>query len=110
MSNSKNERAPMNIVMTFYGPKVGHGKNAYYPVVKKNRGSDPQEVLSNIMRHLSRNSYGATVVEAHDEEYGELLLVVTYHIGESMKIMFEADRKRPVLLTDFPEKGENHGK
>lgn len=100
MSESKR-----NIVTTYFGPTIGEGDNAYKPVVKITRGSNPMELVGNVARNMAQQRWGEPVVvaEAHDEEYGELLLVATMFIGEHFQIMFEADRSRPIIVTDFDE-------
>jgi hypothetical protein len=65
-------------------------------------GSNRIEVLPNITRNMMLNKYGADVAMAYDEEYGELLLVATYKIGERFRVVFEGDVHQPVLITDFP--------
>lgn len=91
-----------SIVTTYYGP--GRGKKK--PVVKVTRGSNPMEVVANISRNMMNNRYGAVVAESHDEEYGELLCVATYHIGETFRVVLERDPMKPICITDFDEEGE----
>lgn len=86
------------LITTYYGPRKA--------VLKKTRGSRIEELLPNIMRHFTRNDYGATVAESIDEETGELLFVVSYRIGEKLQVVFERDVKRPVCVTDIPEDDE----
>lgn len=77
---------------TYYG--VGRNK----PVVKTTRGSKLNECLPNICRHMTDNDYGAIVADVTDLETGELLLVVTYHIGEDLKVGFRQNVKHPVCV------------
>jgi hypothetical protein len=92
---------PRIIKTTYYGQP--HKKGGKKPVVKVTYGSNPLEVLPNITRHMVRNDYGAVVASAEDTEYGELLLVATYFIGESFKVGFEQDVRRPVCVTNIEE-------
>jgi hypothetical protein len=85
------------IQTTYYGP--GRGKKK--PVVRVTYGSNRHEILPNIMRRLTQNLDGAVVVEVIDQEYGELLLVVTMWPGESIRVVFKQDVKNPVLCTNF---------
>lgn len=88
-----------NLVTTYYGP----GRKR--PVTKTTRGSRREEILPNICRNLTRNAYGAVVAECHDEETGELLLVVTYWIGAKLAVVFEQDVTHPICITNIdPEK------
>jgi hypothetical protein len=81
------------IQTTYYGP--GRKK----PVVKVTHGSNRHEILPNIMRRLTQNLDGATVVEVIDvENHGELLLVVTMFPGESIRVAFKK-ATHPVLVT-----------
>ncbi|MGZ8887998.1 MAG: hypothetical protein ACXW1D_00400 [Halobacteriota archaeon] len=81
----------------YFGP--GRGK----PVVKTTRSSRRDEALPSVCRHMTQNDYGATVASVHDEETGELLLVVTYKMGERLQVVFEGDVKNPVCITDIEE-------
>lgn len=90
-----------SIVTTYYGP------GSHRPIVKRTYSSNPLEVQPNITRNMAvMNKYGAVVAEAHDEEYGELLCVATYFIGEEFRIVPHTDVHRPVLVTNLPESGE----
>ena len=82
---------------TYFGP--GKGK----PVVKTTRSSRREEALPSVCRHMTQNHYGATVASVHDEETGELLLVVTYRIGERLQVVFEGNAKHPVCITNIEE-------
>jgi hypothetical protein len=86
---------PRTIKTTYYGP--GRGKNK--PEVKTTLGRNREEIGPNIMRHMTRNDYGAVVAEAYDIETGELLLVATYFIGEAFKVTFEPDVSNPVCVS-----------
>lgn len=86
-----------NLITTYHGPGRKH------PVVKTTRGSNRDEILPNICRHMTRNDYGAVVAECHDEDTGELLLVVTYWIGTKLQVMFEADVTKPICITNIKE-------
>ena len=84
---------------TYYGPTQGRGKNAVKPEIKKTRGSRIGECLPNVTRMLTQNLKGlAEVAEVYDEQYGELLLVVTYYPGEKLQVVFEQDVNRPVCI------------
>jgi hypothetical protein len=67
-------------------------------VVKITRAAHPENALPNAVRHLLQNDYGATVVEVTDLQYGELLAVATYKIGEKLQIIFEKNPHRPVCI------------
>lgn len=82
-----------NLITTYYGP----GRNK--EVVKTNRSSRREEALPTICRHLTMNSYGATVAELIDGDTAELLLVVTYKMGERLQVVFEQDVTKPVCVT-----------
>lgn len=82
---------------TYYGP--GRGKDK--PIVKVTHSSRRIEALPSVCRHMQANDYGAVVAMVHDEETAELLLVVTYTIGSKLQVVFEADVKNPVCLTDI---------
>ena len=83
------------LITTYYGP----GKHK--PVVKITRSSRIEETLPNIVRHMTANDYGAVVAECVDEEYGELLYVATYMIGESFKVMFQKQTSKVVCVTNL---------
>jgi hypothetical protein len=83
------------IITTYYGP----GKAR--PIVKINRSSRRDEALPNVCRHMTNNDYGAVVAEVVDEGTAELLLVVTYHMGENMRVAFKSDVRHPVCITNI---------
>lgn len=83
------------LITTYYGP----GKHK--PVVKTTRSSIRDEVGPNVLRHMTRNDYGAVVAVVHDCETAELLLVATYAIGKKFQVVFESDVKNPVCITDI---------
>jgi hypothetical protein len=92
---------PRIIKTTYYGqPERKGGKK---PVVKVTYGSNPLEALPNVTRRMVRNLDGAVVASVEDTEYGELLLVATYFIGESFKVQFERDVTRPVCVTNIED-------
>ena len=88
---------PRTLITTYYGP--GKGKNK--PIVRITRGSQREEAIANISRHMLRNDYGAVVADVVDSETGELLAVATYHIGESFKVVFVSDVIHPICVTDI---------
>jgi len=91
-----------NLITTYYGPASGkHGKHK--EVVKTNRSSRREEALPTAIRHLTLNSYGATVAEVVDDDTAELLLVVTYKMGERLQVVFEQDVTKPVCVTTFKD-------
>lgn len=91
------------IKTVYYGPSPGRGKPK--PVIKITRGSRLAEVGPNIMRMMTSKLKGAAIVaEAHDETYGELLLVATYFPGEKFNTVFEQDVVRPVCITNHNKK------
>lgn len=47
---------------------------------------------------MTDNDYGATVADVTDLDTGELLLVVTYHIGEDLKVAFRQNVKHPICV------------
>lgn len=92
---------PRIIKTTYFGqPERKGGKK---PVVKVTYGSNPLEVVTNITRRMMRNLDGAVVASAEDVEYGQLLCVATYFIGESFRVAFMADAKRPVCVTNIED-------
>ena len=80
-----------NLTTTYLGPK--------HATLKITRGSNREEILPNICRHMTRNDYSANVAECHDEDTGELLLVVTYFLGKKLTVAFEGDVKNPICIT-----------
>lgn len=91
-----SDQPARTIKFTYYGPAP---KGKKKPVVKVTHGSRIDEVLPNMSRMMTRKLKGdAVVAEAHDEQYGELLLVGSYFPGEKFAVVFEQDVHRPVCI------------
>lgn len=84
-----------NIKTVYYGA-AGPGERK--PVVRVTRGSRIAEALPNVARMLTGGRWAADVAEVTDEEYGELLFVVSYFSGENLTVLFEHDVTRPVCI------------
>lgn len=82
---------PRIITTTYYGP--GEEK----PIIKVTHGDRHDRALANATYHLSQNHYGAVVVDITGE-YGELLAVLTYKIGEKLQVLMEQDVDNPVCV------------
>lgn len=82
----------------YFGP--GRGKNK--PIVRTTYGSNPHELLPNIMRRMTQNLDGAVVAVVTGTEYGELQMVVTMFPGESIRVAFKRGFL-PILLTNLED-------
>jgi hypothetical protein len=86
-----------NITTVYYGPSNNRDIHKK-PIVKRTRSSVIENALPNAVRHMAQNDYGATVCSIEDDDTGQLLGVITYKIGETLKVHFEADVDRPLCL------------
>lgn len=86
-----------NLVTTYYGPHA--------ETIRVTRSIHMVECLRNIMGHLAQGHFQKDrvfphVVEVVDEDnYNELVLVVTDFPGEELRVPFRADPLRPTLVT-----------
>lgn len=66
--------------------------------VKTTRSVYGQSAVANVMLHMMNNDYGATVAEVTSLEHGELLAVLTYKPGDSIRTLFARDVTNPVCI------------
>ncbi len=79
-----------NIVTTYY--------NRNGEIVKTNRAKHPRTASTSAFDHLQMDHYDASVASVHDDNMGELHVILKRDLHGNIRTLFKRDAKTPTVI------------